>query len=398
MTIRRDSKGKDGKKGYELEEVLRAYFLRAGFFVLRGLLFELEGEDMTDVDLWLYERSTTTTRRRQIVDIKSKARPKAKDRIIWASGISFVLEIDKAYIATTDYSPALRKIAHEFGVGIFDGADLKRIQESGKVIIPDRISEEDLEALVKAVDKSRKNKEYTEVLRDLKSSIVSVFGANSAVRALDATQFFAKKATEAHPNSDAAKTAGRLAYFSAALAAISLDYIGTDYSFKTKDERRELLTNSIRYGHSEKEDGMSQLNLATELVRQYVPNGAAVASALQQAVDKDLQKVPAEIISDYILQMDKPDGLFSAARDLDAAAYSRNCPNFDLLSSAAKSFMGVVLDFCNIERKAFALSWTADLGLSDQPSKARAEMATAELTDDVGPLFGNSGSRSGKNV
>ena len=59
-------------RGATLEELLRAFFLRAGFFVVRGVPFEHLGEELTDVDLWLYERPTGTARRVQICDIKSK--------------------------------------------------------------------------------------------------------------------------------------------------------------------------------------------------------------------------------------------------------------------------------------------------------------------------------------
>ena len=56
-----------GKKGFTTEELLREYFLRAGFFVVRGanLLYGQLG--LTDVDLWIYERSATLARRRTII-------------------------------------------------------------------------------------------------------------------------------------------------------------------------------------------------------------------------------------------------------------------------------------------------------------------------------------------
>ena len=75
-------------KGAVLEEVLRAYFLRAGFFAIRGVTFRFADEDLTDVDLWLYERPTGTSRRVQICDIKYKQRPKAVERIFWTSGLA----------------------------------------------------------------------------------------------------------------------------------------------------------------------------------------------------------------------------------------------------------------------------------------------------------------------
>jgi hypothetical protein len=93
-----------GAKGAVLEEVLRAYFLRAGFFVVRGVPFRFADEDLTDVDLWLYERPTGASRRVQICDVKYKQRPKAVERIFWTSGLAGALEVDGAYVATTTFS------------------------------------------------------------------------------------------------------------------------------------------------------------------------------------------------------------------------------------------------------------------------------------------------------
>ena len=72
-----------GGKGFDLEEALKVYFWQAGYFVVRGIPYRLNGEDVTDIDLWLYERPAASTRRRLIVDIKNRKSPKASERIIW---------------------------------------------------------------------------------------------------------------------------------------------------------------------------------------------------------------------------------------------------------------------------------------------------------------------------
>ena len=69
-------------KGPNLEEVLRAYFWQAGYFVVRGIPYRLDGEAVTDVDLWLYERPTALTRRRLIVDVKNRRSPRVSERLI----------------------------------------------------------------------------------------------------------------------------------------------------------------------------------------------------------------------------------------------------------------------------------------------------------------------------
>ena len=68
-----------GVKGYALEEALRKYFLLAGLYVIRGVPVRLENGDLTDIDLWLCERSSGSARRRLIVDAKFRNRPKAAE-------------------------------------------------------------------------------------------------------------------------------------------------------------------------------------------------------------------------------------------------------------------------------------------------------------------------------
>src|SRR5690606_12048763 len=149
---------KTGEKGYLLEELLRAYFLRAGMYAVRGVPLLLEGGDLTDVDVWLYERPTGSFRRRQIVDAKSKLKPKAIERLLWTKGLVELFQVDGAYVATTDNRPILKDISSRLVVSVLDGADLKRMAESEKVLFVDRLSEEELDKAIKAVDKGRRNK------------------------------------------------------------------------------------------------------------------------------------------------------------------------------------------------------------------------------------------------
>src|SRR6185437_2252228 len=126
------------------EELLRAYFLRAGFFVTRGVPLSYNDEDLTDVDLMLYERPTGATRRIEIVDIKYKQRPKAVERLLWTRGLVEALNVDGAYVATPDSRPMLRELAAKLGLVLIDGADLQRIRESPNVLFPERLTDEEL--------------------------------------------------------------------------------------------------------------------------------------------------------------------------------------------------------------------------------------------------------------
>ena len=186
-------------KGTLLEEILRAYFLRAGFFVIRGVPFRFADEDLTDVDLWLYERPTGTSRRVQICDIKYKQRPKAVERIFWTSGLAEALEVDGAYVATTDKRKSLRSVAEKLDLQLIDGTDIQRIQSSQTVLYTDRISDEQLTQELQSVDKEFRNKNLQEARTDILSALSEGFGAPSAVRALEGFSRLAAAAVSYHP-------------------------------------------------------------------------------------------------------------------------------------------------------------------------------------------------------
>lgn len=382
-------KQKTGSKGYALEEVLRAYFLRAGFFVIRGAPYIIDGEELTDIDLWLYERSSSTARRCQIVDIKSKTKPKAIERIVWTKGLMEILDISGAYVATTDNRIIARKIANKLNVKLLDGTDIKRIQESEKVLFNDRLTEEQLSNNIRQIDKQRRNKQIQTSLQDLKSSPIFGLGASSLVRCLEAFEFFARNAVEAHPNSDAARIFGRLSYLSASFIAFNLDYIGAEASFRTNEERRSIFVNAIRYGNPDRQEALRDVRISSELIRKYVDNGNAIASILETKINKDLEKVPAEIIADQVIKSGKGDALFNFARALEQVAYSTACPSFDALDVSTKSFFGALLDFCFVERASFASCWHNPVSESHNNQSLQYGEFKPERKSklDAGPLF-----------
>jgi len=93
---------KTGKKGLETEEVIRSYFLGAGFFAVRGVKLRRGDDDLTDIDLWLYERSATLARRRIIIDIKDKAEPKAAERLFFVKGLAEIMQVEATGVVTSD--------------------------------------------------------------------------------------------------------------------------------------------------------------------------------------------------------------------------------------------------------------------------------------------------------
>src|SRR5215475_12151178 len=107
-----------GAKGIDAEEALRNYFLQAGYFVVRGVPFIYRGFDVTDVDIWLYIRSTSLTRERTCVDIKRKKTPQAMERVFWIKGLREVLRVERAIVVTNDNRIETRDFGSANGVTV----------------------------------------------------------------------------------------------------------------------------------------------------------------------------------------------------------------------------------------------------------------------------------------
>ena len=356
---------KSGAKGNVLEETLRAYFIRAGLFVARGIPLTIGGEELSDIDIWLYETPTGSSRRRLILDAKSKTRPKAAERLFWTKGIYEFLRVDGAYIATTDTRPLLKRISRDLGISVLDGADLRRMRESGKILIPDRLHEEDLENLIRTVDQSRRSKELYKGYRDLKASLIDQFGLGTTNRGLEFFAYFAGVLIGSHPMSEAASVGLRLAYIAASLVAIAFDFILAGVSFRSQEERRQTLVNVIRYGFEDEDRGLERVRVATALVEKYAVNGRTLAQNIERAVRKDFDRIPAEEVADYIVNKLKSRGGFELGRSLEGRAFSKCLAGYDALNTDEKAFIGLLLDFVGIEREYFASGWKNDRHVSE---------------------------------
>ena len=108
-------------KGELMEEKLRHYFLSNGYYVARGVKYNFEGNEITDIDLFLYGRSSSIARERINVDIKNKKTPKAFERILWAKGLQVLLKFDSCVVATKDTRELIRNYGLKHNTVIFDG-------------------------------------------------------------------------------------------------------------------------------------------------------------------------------------------------------------------------------------------------------------------------------------
>src|SRR3546814_17676668 len=118
------------RKGENLEELVRAFFSRQGYFCLRGVTFSFEGESATDIDVWLYGKQGASIRTRAVVDVKNKKSPKAFERILWVRGMQLAIGCDRALVATTETDPRIARFARDQRVALISRAFLSRLDGS----------------------------------------------------------------------------------------------------------------------------------------------------------------------------------------------------------------------------------------------------------------------------
>lgn len=374
---------KTGKKGFETEEIVRSYFLGAGFFVVRGVKLRNGGDDLTDIDLWLYERSATLARRRIVIDIKDNAQPKAAERLFFIKGLAEIMQVEATGIATSDSRPSLRELARSHNVLWIDNADLQRLKSSQKLAVSSRITDEMLDDLISQVDTSRSSRNIRDTFLSIKSSVADRFGPSCANTAVDGAQYFGKLAIEAHPNSLPAQVFTRLMYFSSAIAAAALDFSSGETALRPNAERLIKLANAIRFGEDVK-GTEEKLRWAEAAIRDFAPNGAGLADTIRSRFKQALQSIPAESLAEVVVKMANSDRLFRAARDLEQAAYVSDLMKFDDLSVDAKSFLGAVLDFTSIDRTLFAKCWHPTRHSSPADTVATREGQAREATTTSG--------------
>lgn len=348
--------GKAGAKGYKAEELIRRYFLEAGFFVLRGVPFQFEGDDLTDVDLWVYERSATLSRRRLIIDIKDKRAPQAAERMFFVKGLAAILKVEGAGVATSDKRLTLRELARRQNVLWIDGNDLQRFKSSEKLTRNDRLSEEQLVSQIASVDKARSSKNIKNLYDELRRVVLDRFGSSSANRALEIAKASGDLALKSHADSNAARASGRLFYLSVSVAAASFDFSLAEVALRPAGERVRYLTDQIRYG-SDFLESQKKLKWSQAAISEFIENGQNVSQTLEERFVAALGRIPAEDLAEIIIRQGNDDKLFKFALAMERHAYALNIPSFDELDSSEKSIVGAMLDFVGLNRKSFADAW-----------------------------------------
>lgn len=336
-------------KGFELEERLRSYFLKAGYYVARGVPFKYEGFDVTDIDLWLYGRTSSVSREIAIVDVKNKKTPQALERVFWVEGLKKAVNATNSIVATTDRRKEISDFGKSMGTIVLDGNFLQRLG-SPEEHLKSRLSDEEIEQKINDYSLSKLDGDWKGRLTESKELLSKGLNFDSCIKWIENAHFFAEKVQS---NDIQAETASRCFFLICSFLSIGLDFILKDLSFEEHRIRKERIKEGLTYGSRGKEGIDKIIENAAGLIKQYVSESSSISETIRSGVAKDLFKLRTTIISEHVSRSEFVKNAFSIARELEIKAYSREFLDFNSFSIDSKSFVFVLLDYFEMDRGGF---------------------------------------------
>jgi hypothetical protein len=336
-----------GAKGIKAEEALRSYFLQAGYFVVRGIPFVYRGFDVTDIDIWLYIRSTSLTRERTCVDIKRKKTPQAIERVFWTRGLREVLGLERAIVVTSDNREETRAFGSAHGITVLHGGFVNRILNSSTPT--GRITEEEFFGLLKSSPCITDSKIiWHRWYRTVKSKLIEVLNFDGCNQLLLGINLALKEYISTGKSSEVPV---RLLYILVSYFLLCLDYASRGISHLEPPERRARLTDGLRFGQAGRARTKEVAAMALNLIAESGKASLLTFSDLEKELEKQLSEYAAETLSDYFAKSEILKNVFDRARTFERLAYSTTLTRPTDCNSDEKAVLGVLCDFFNVDRK-----------------------------------------------
>lgn len=333
-------------KGGVAEEALREYFKGLGSFVLRGVPVKEGSETVTDIDLWVYTRSSPLSRHVMIVDIKNKKRGKAFERAVWLKGLQAAVGADDAVIATQGARDSAFKFAGRLQIkvlssGVFD-AIVKRYSKDAQ-----RLSLEEIEGQWRTVALDTSNvATLMETARLEVSKGIDFATLNHWVD--DAVRLLKEARDRERPMIGPIT---RAFYYCCALVAIAADYLGREHVLSDHDTRKEYFRSGMIFGQNDDATAKRYLDFAESVATEFLDQSGAAASQIRSGFERAASELPVEGLVEFFSRANSGLELFKAAQALEGAAFDTACERpSELKSVEAKVVIGLLSDYGGVRR------------------------------------------------
>jgi hypothetical protein len=344
------SKRSTTNKGHKMEETLRNYFLKAGYYVVRGVPFVYEGFNVTDIDLWMYGRASSVSREITIVDIKNKKTPQAIERIFWVQGLRQAISATSAIVATTDSRQAVKDFGKELGISVLDGTFLSKLTPNYDPGA-ERLLEEDFIALINEYNLGKLDGDWKGRVISCKSLLSKKLSFDSCNEWMSQAHFFAEQSITKPKQREIAL---RCLYLIVSFIAIAIDFTLKELSFLDMPERITMIKDGFTYG-SKGSSGMKKvINVAMGLVEQYATDGAVISNQVRSNINNQLSSLNTIILGEYFSKTEVSKNLFSIAKELEHLSMARTFSSHSTASIELRSLLFCLLDYWGIDRVMFS--------------------------------------------
>lgn len=338
-------------KGHTMEEILRIYFLKSGFYVARGVPFKYKNFDVTDIDLWLYNRTSSVSREISIVDIKNKKTPQAIERIFWVKGLQLAVKAKSALIATTDKRPDVKEFGKDMDVFVLDGNFLNKIEKFEKGL-EHRISDEEFFALIDSYSLGKLDGDWKRRIFDSKALLATGLNFDNINKLIEYGRFFVEQILTKPSQKEVAL---RCFYHICSYIAINIDYLQRELAFlEDGNARKKAFQDGFRYGTKGEKEIKQIIDMSLAFVEQYSEHGDITANQARYNIHKQLENIETDILADYFSNYEVLQNIFKTAIDFEAIAMKKQFSGHINSSVEIRSFIGALLDFYGIDRKQFS--------------------------------------------
>jgi len=339
------------KKGQQMEELLRHYFLQIGYYVARGVPFNFKGFSVTDIDLWLYSRTSPVARNISIVDVKNKRTPQAIERIFWVKGLGEAVHANNTLVATTDKRKEVKDFGKNLMVTVLDGVFMANLSSLPKPSVK-RLTDEEFFALIDSYSLGKLDGDWKHQIMQSKELLGKGLTFDSCNKWLEISNFFIEHIFTKPTQVDVAL---RCFYLSLSFLAIGVDFMLKELSFLGSKTRIEKLAEGFTYGSKGKDGLDKMLTLSLGLVEQFSTQGTSITSQIKSQVSKQFDSLPTQILGEYFGRNDVGKSLFNVAKELETLSMNYKFENHSNASIELRSLIGCVLDFWSINRKEFSV-------------------------------------------
>ena len=333
-------------KGGAAEEALRAYFRRTGCFVVRGIPLVYKCYDITDVDLWLYVKTSFLFAERACVDIKNKKTPQAMERILWTRGLKEILGIDRAFVVTTDNRPETREFGMVHGVGVFQGDFFQRVKNDFQPSC--RLSEDEFLALLKTPCIVNSDIEWRTWFRNMKARLLNGLNFNGCNSFLLGCKLVLDEYLATDKNSEAPV---RLLYALIAYLLICLDYTARTFVALDTPERLRVLSDGLRYGEIGRQKTEEVMQMAFQFLMNIEQTTLFSKEILRNEFDKQVTEYHTEVLAEHFVKAEALKSLFRNAYVFEEFAYAQILQRPHELPNEQKAVLGLLCDFLRHDRK-----------------------------------------------